>query len=213
MPFTFLTGDCCWEDHGGKWYRQTGASTYLVIELHPWEGEEGPDGASHTVGLSEVDLSDAEALTEALQSCGWALDPKAPGRVYCPYDGSDVGGSDLVKVEAMHGHGSKAPLGEWSGGSWSDQGYGMEWDDPTKAIRKLLSKAGKKAASMDDPEVYEDEMGKPVNAIGSSAREYQRGELMEPIFRGIKDGNQDCETMLKMYMTAGGQTLGGKPWK
>jgi hypothetical protein len=196
MPFKFLTGDVNWEDYGGKWYRQTSPSTYLVMSIFCWEeetGELGPEESTHNVELSEVDLSDEESLTEALRSSGWEIED---GKVVNSYDGSEVGG-ELAMVEAMHGYGCKAPLGNWNG---SD-------------IKRLMTKAGKKAALLDDPEEYEDALNRPVNAIGSTAREFQRGEMVAPILRGISEGNQSADLMLKMYVKAGGQTLGGKPWR
>jgi len=176
MSFKFLTGDVCWEDYGGKWYRKTGPKTFLIIEVMNWEdasGELGPGESTHNVSLSEVDLSDEESLVDSLRSCGWEIED---GEVFNSYDGSEVGG-ELAMVEAMHGYGCKAPLGDWNGSK----------------IKKLMSHAGKKAIDLEDTDEYEDAMGTPVNAIGSTAREYQRQELLGPILRGISEGNASAD--------------------
>jgi hypothetical protein len=49
-------------------------------------------------------------------------------------------------------------------------------------------------------EAYEDRMDRPVNGIGSTAREFAVGDISSPILRGICEGDPRAELMAKMGM-------------
>jgi len=207
--FKFLGGDCDWATYGGKWYRQTGDNTYHVIELFNWEeacGRDAPDDTYH-VGLSEVDISDLERVQEALSSCGWKLSLVSTGGavlsglrvvVVDDYSGDCVATHKstvrLCLVEALHSYGAKAPLGQWNGNNHA----------------VLRRQARELALELDDPTKYEAAMEKPVNQIGSSAREYQRGDIQAAVRRGVKAGSVEAEIIHKMQLATEGHTLGGK---
>ena len=169
--FKFLIGDVDYVEHGGKWYRRTGATAFHIIELMKWEevcGERGPGDTTYNVSLSEVDISDTERLKDALSGYGWEEEGELP---------------ELAKVEAMHGHGAKAPLEEYNGNAW----------------RKLMQEARADSREiMSSDEKYEEAMSKPVNKIGSTAREYQHGDMLSGVLRGVAEGNAEAELMLKM---------------
>ena len=107
-----------------------------------------------------------------------------------PEDGCDEYGDPipaenyrLWKVEACYSHGAKAPLFQESGHN----------------VRKLIAAAKREArqlASNDDE--YQARMSRPVNAIGSTAREYQQGDLQSGILRGVEAGDPKCELMLRL---------------
>lgn len=46
--------------------------------------------------------------------------------------------------------------------------------------------------------------------IGSTAREFGRGDIQLAIVRGIDAGNPDATLIGKMYHNTGGNTIGGK---
>ena len=52
------------------------------------------------------------------------------------------------------------------------------------------------------PEAYEQAMDRPVNKLGSTAREYAAGDILSATLRGLDSGDPDArfraELMLKM---------------
>lgn len=178
--FRFLTGDMSPEDYGGKWYQQTGPDTYLVIEVINWEdccGSDAPEHATHNADLSEVTIADPDANREACRSYG--LDLGADGFPENDY-GESMG--PLALVEALHGHGSRAPLGSWDGD-----------------YQAVLRRAGKEAARlMQDPDELENALELPVNKIGSTAREYRSGDIASAVLRGLADGDPRADLMARM---------------
>jgi hypothetical protein len=203
--FKFLTGDVNYTDHGGKWCRHVGGRRYHVIELMNWaetvgEREAAEIGAKYNVSLREVDLTDLgdKPIRDALRSCGWEFAPEN-GDIECEHNGSTVCGRweahfDLVIVEACHGQGSAAPIWDENGNSW----------------RKLIRAAMRESRALDNPEAHERAMSRPVNAIGSTAAEYARGDLVSPLKRGEAAGDPKASLIAKMYRNAGGRTLGGE---
>ncbi len=169
--FKFLTGDVNFTDHGGKWYRKVAPGRYHVIEL-----SNGHGGSRYNVTLCEVDLfalacpnnEGTAPLCGALRSCGYALD--AEQGIVNEYDGELVAKFgpvfELVCVEAAHGYGCKAHL--------SDE-YGSNW-------RKLMKAASRESRSLDDPDAYAEAMDRPVNALGTSARNYMLGNIFSKAF-------------------------------
>ena len=61
-----------------------------------------------------------------------------------------------------------------------------------------------------DAAAYEDAMERPVNRLGSTAREFGRGDLNSALVRGLEAGDAGARIMGKMYIAADGQTLGGR---
>lgn len=174
--FQFLTGDTNFTDYGGTWWAKSGPETYFVITLTNWENATGeqPDGDKYLIDLAEVDLSDDEQIGRAMGVYGWdsdLLDEYGNRR------------SDGELVDAMRSAGSYAPLGDWSGSNW----------------RKLMASAKTEANELlSDPVRYEDAMDRPVNKIGSTAREYAQGDIQSAILRGVDRGDPEAELMSKM---------------
>jgi hypothetical protein len=90
--------------------------------------------------------------------------------------------NELVKVDALASYGCKAPLGQWTGGN----------------ARKLLSEARSESRSLDDPDAYEAAMSRPVNALGSTAREYAACDIDSAIARGVQRGDANAKIMAKL---------------
>ena len=51
---------------------------------------------------------------------------------------------------------------------------------------------------VDDAEAYEQRMNRPVNRIGSTAREMQRGDINSALLRGLASGDERAELMVRM---------------
>jgi hypothetical protein len=192
-------------DETGKWGRKVAHTRWHVIHSHEWDEDDNP-GYKYTVDLSEIDLTDLERAQEAARSCGWEIRLNKAGKglllegvplhIEVPYTGVIMDDPKIVVralVEAMHDFGAKAPLGQWNG---NNRG----------ALRKL---ARDESLQLDDPQAHEEAMGRPVNALGSTAREYARGDIVSAIKRGVESGNQAAKLMDKMYRAAKGHTLGG----
>lgn len=188
--FDFLTGDMCWEDHGGKWYRRIGdGNLFHVVEIFNWVetvGEaEAPDDTYH-VSLSEVDTNDEERAKSALESCSFELDE----------DGSIIAGGDIIAdikdeeqwrivvCEAMSGYGASAPLEQWGG------------DDYKELFAKAVAESN---LMIDDEDAYEERMESPCNAIGSTRREYARGDIQSAMMRGLERGDENARVLSIMH--------------
>lgn len=91
--------------------------------------------------------------------------------------------SELALVQVVAEYGQMAPFGEWVGNN----------------ARDLLKQARKRSLELDDPDEYHEAMDKPVNKIGSTAREYQMGDFFSAIVRGLEQGNKDAWILAKMH--------------
>jgi len=185
--FTFLTGDLCWEDHGGVWYRKVSASRFHVVRIFNWEVETG-EGEGWHIDLLEVDTDDLENAKKALSSWGYAME--RDGTIFCEHGGDILADKDqeetrrLILCESMQGYGCYAPLGDWDG-------------DPFEPLFKCAAELSNELCG--DEEAYERAMNRPVNKIGSTAREYQKGDLDSAMMRGISRGDQSAEIMAIMH--------------
>jgi hypothetical protein len=98
------------------------------------------------------------------------------------YD-EDLQDNELVKVDALASYGAGAPL-------WTCNGSNS---------KKLLAEARSESHSLDDPEKYEAAMSRPVNALGSTAREYAAGDFHSAITRGVERGEANAKLMAKLH--------------
>lgn len=168
-----IGSDVNWREYGGRWARHVGGTRYHVLRF---EGcEEWGDGATgYHCDLSEVDLAcDPERIASALQCVGMDLDDLEPQY------------HELATVEALASSGAAAPL-------WQEAG----------ANAHRLIRAGKSESRLlsRDAAAYEARLDRPVNKIGSTAREYAAGDLNSAILRGLADRNPAAEIMAKMGM-------------
>ena len=90
--------------------------------------------------------------------------------------------TDLMKVDSLHSYGARAPLNDWSGGN----------------ANKLIASAKRESKELDNPETYEIAMSRPVNKLGSTAREYANGDINSAIMRGIEKKDPIAELMGKI---------------
>lgn len=166
---------------GGKWFREVSYpeenrhGLWQFIELTNMDeacGSENEGRARYVIELSEVNLTTAE-VDAAMRSCG-----------YEPRDGIVT---DAMRAEACHGYGARAPMGSWEGNN----------------AHKLLREAGKEARDLDPRNgcniLRGMKLASPVNAIGSTAEEYARGDIYSALARGLKRDDPAVKIVAKMY--------------
>ncbi|RKZ05314.1 hypothetical protein DRQ25_16440 [Candidatus Fermentibacteria bacterium] len=100
----------------------------------------------------------------------------------CGWEGMDQDNPEY-QVEMLHSYGCKAPIEDWSGNNW----------------HKMFREARKLSYELDDLESHEERMNRPVNALGSTAREFMQGDFRSGMLRGISEGKDDARIIGKMH--------------
>lgn len=166
-----IGSDVNWIDYGGRWAKHIGGTRYHVIRFE--NCEEWGDGATgYHCDLQEVNVT-SDQLADALESCGWK---ELDSARLMPE-------MDLVKAECLSSYGAYAPL-------WSESG--------TNAYKLIRAAKRESRLLLSDAKAYQARMDRPVNAIGSTAREYQAGDMLSGVLRGVEAGDTKAELMLKM---------------
>jgi len=170
--FKFLSGDCDFVTYGGSWVRKVGVGKFHVMKLDNWNEHEDEPELQYNVSLSEIDV--AATTDRQMADC-------------LGYSGIQIDDEDLTelhKVESLHAAGARAPLWEGNGNNY----------------RKLMTEARKYSAQLtNDPELYAYKMSEPVNRLGSTAREYQQGDITSAITRGVLKDDPDANLMAKIH--------------
>ena len=214
--WTSIGGDVNWEDYGGKWARKLRPGAYIVLDFTNMEDACGRDHNPDEKYICEVKLVDLADLAEhapenlknALDSCGFdtfAVD--AAGEPYLEGNGMRIEGLDNVElccVEACVGYGCYAPLDSESGGSYPDRVRGRARRFAEALIREEPCNV-KSPILPSRADMIMD--GRAVNKIGSTGREYMRGDLWSALRRG--EGNPTVDIVRAMYGAAT-HTLGGE---
>ena len=178
--WTFLTGDVSWEGYGAKWAkkcRRDGAWFVLVFEnMYDCCGEDDcrRDGQEQYIcDVKRLHLGEIpdDELTSALKYYGYRLEDAG---VVNEHDSEMVAARDadhfeLVLVECCLSYGLGAPLDSESG------------DHRPVNIRARARKIAE--GYMRDAERLETALDRPVNAIGSTAREYGCGDVSAAMSR------------------------------
>jgi len=135
---------------GGKFIRHVGQRRFHVVEIINWLDATGEklDNGDLYTVALHEVNLDAAKIDDALECSGWS-----------GMDKSD----DFQLAEAVDSYGQTAPLGDWHGNNG--------W--------KLIRQAKAESLRLEgDPEEYEARMERPVNRLGATAREFQRGEII-----------------------------------
>lgn len=185
--FHFLTGDVNWLDYGGVWSRHVSGQRFHFIELTNMDEACGRDNQGHptyVVELTEIDLAlvPPKEFASAMQCRG--IDRR---------DAMEMSSEALA--ECVRSYGVRSPL------------HDVSSNNAHKAIAECRAESYRLTR---DENAYEAAMSRPVNAIGSTAREFGTGDIHSALIRGIREGNKDACLIGKMYDAANGQTLGGK---
>lgn len=194
-----IGSDVSWDEYGGKWAHGAADGSFYVLDFtNMWNacGEEEckADGQPRYVcEVKRVDLADLpqDTIRNAMRSCGLRF--TAEGIVSDQGDiiaGPDSDHYPLVLVEACVGYGASQPLDSFSGDSYPN---------------RVRAKARRSAeALMRDATALSERLDRPVNKIGSTAREYARGDIDAALSRGPFDASKNL--MRKLHgMTPGNE--------
>lgn len=159
-------------DYGGKKWRCVGNRQYQFIEFINMDeacGRDNEGQAKYNVSLRLVDLN-----TVTPGNIKSALD-------CCGVDLEPVP-SDEITAECLDSYGCHAPLEQFSGNN----------------AHQLMRQAYSAANALLDPDQLESALAKPVNKIGSTAREFMQGDFTSAIQRGCEAGSTDARIMAKI---------------
>jgi hypothetical protein len=180
MKRWYEVGDVNQLAYGAKWFRHVGERRFHVVELTNMDEACGRDNKGrprYVVELSEVDLDGAN-LKAAMDCVGLReedLPKESERRGYS---------KDMALAEAVHSYGERAPLDSYEGNNG--------WKGVREIKRESLSLEA-------DPDAYEERMNRPVNQLGSTAREFQRGDFTSAMQRGVEAGDPKARLMAKMH--------------
>jgi hypothetical protein len=174
-----LCGDLNWIDYYGMWARKARDGAWYVLRWTNLFDAGGKDFVDtpyecEVKYLSFADMS-VETIASALRSCGYVVSPDGRS-IRQEYDGSVVCNGEYFEaclVECCIGYGLGAPLETFAGKSY-----------PTR----IRAEARRYAEScMKDVALREERLSRPVNRIGSTAREYGVGDIDAALHRGPFD--------------------------
>lgn len=144
-------------------YSEHGGTWYKRIGQHVYHVMElspwvKADGKEFIASLSEIDLLQ---VSEELLSD--ALE--SSGYSNKPTD-------ELIQLECLHLDGYGAPLNSWLGKNW----------------KKLMTEARKLSATLVYlPRLRHEALTRPINALGTTALEYSRGNVLKGLDRCVED--------------------------
>ena len=161
--WTDIGSDVNWSDYHGRWAKQALDGSWYIIDFDNLvdscgEREAEEMGAVYTCAVKRVDLSEVspDAMLSALKCCGQENEPDL---------------CDEAKVECLVSYGCAAPL----------------WDGSSKVHASRLRANARRAAEgyMRDAIKLQTALNRPVNRIGSTAREYGLGDMQSAMDRYV----------------------------
>lgn len=176
-----IGSDVNWSDYGGNWAKKSASGVWFVVRfINMWDacGERDCQVNGTPRYLAEVVSVDLNEISEATQR--QALE--------CVGAENEGNLPELARVEACVSYGAHAPLDSFSGHSY-----------PAR-VRANARRAAE--ALMADESALEAKLERPVNRIGSTAREYMQGDLDAALIRyqaGEGDSDPGRDIMLKMH--------------
>jgi len=192
--WTDIGSDVSWDDHGGLWARATREpGVYYVIRFENMveccgERDAAEIGYTYEASVYMLDLAaigDA-GIASALRSSGWKYDG-VTGDVVNEYDGEIVASgpaAELTIVYACRSYGHGAPLETFTGNARPSH---------------IRAEARRYAETcMRDAGLLAARLARPVNAIGSTAAEYGRGDITAAFSRMAPDSPENT-LMLRLY--------------
>lgn len=179
--WTELCSDMNWEDYHGMWCKKAKDGSFYVLRWTNLLDAGGSDfeDQPYECEVRRIDFSElpSEEVERALRSCGYREERgHGPVRLHAivnEHDGSivvdDIKQVILVKVECCIQYGLGAPLETFLG----------------KVRPKNLRATARRYAEelMKDAKRLEERLDRPVNNIGSTAREYGKGDLTSALLR------------------------------
>jgi len=173
--WSWLTGDVGFVEYGGRWYREIAPDVFHVVQLVNMKDACGDDSSyTYWVLLSEINLREVPTslLNDAMESCGWEGMP------------TDGRAAKIAKVEMLSSYGVVANMGDWEGNNY----------------RRLLRMAKRESREMEKSPLYRETMlSRPVNALGSTARELARGDIKSAMVRGVMNHDPAAKLCAKIF--------------
>ena len=153
-------------------FRKVGPRAFQYLEIIDMNDACGRDNEGHDKYVCELKLVDLSIMSEKQMK---------DVRQSCGWD--EAPDTDESLAEMAQSYGASAPLYSCSGNSWG----------------KLLREARKEANNLLDPDALDEALDRPVNALGSTAREYASGDFDSALTRGVHSGDQNARIMAKMH--------------
>lgn len=149
------------------------AGVYVFVEILDMEAYCGRDNDGHPKYSGSTAIVDLSAIGE--EEITSALRS-------CGLD-AEENLADLFVAEACFRHGCKAPV----------------WDESSNSRRYLEREGKRQGRAMEDSDTREEALDRPVNQIGSTAREYMVGDLTSAVQRGCERGDRSAQILAKMH--------------
>lgn len=159
-------------DESGIRIKPAGGRKFIAIrwdDIHAATGEDHGPRHVFEVVMVDLDAIGEENIASALRSCGPGEDEELP---------------DIGVAEACISYGCHAPLASHEGGN-----------------RRALFRAARQDAEtfIEDEDALEDRLdGAPVNAMGSTPREFMRGDFDSALARGLAKGDRSAGIVAQM---------------
>ncbi len=165
------SGDVNILDYGGKFSRQSGERQFQFVELVNFLDATGEkiDGKIYNVELALVDLN--QISEKEIESA----------KSSCGW--YEMPANDEALAEVVYSYGLRANLFTANGNN----------------ARELIRRAKREANSLLEESNLNEALERPVNRIGSTAREFMRGDFTSAMQRGCEAGRPDAVIMAKMY--------------
>lgn len=175
-----LCSDVNWEDYHGMWCRQAADGSWWVLKWTNMYDAMGEDEckSSHIkqyeCEVKRLDLEDLDKkeLNSALKSCGFTLVGGIEGGELIDDRGETIDNKYryFAMVECCISYGLGAPMNTFTSDSYP---------------LRLRAKARKYAENlMKDEKETKVRLSRSVNALGSTAEEYGRGDINSALMRG-----------------------------
>jgi len=141
-----------------------------------WFRRIGPARIYHVIEL--VNTTDKSQYTYSVQLKEIDLDNVLEGRLEAALSCFGMGEflqSDIRDVDALASYGVFAYMGDWAGNDYTD----------------LLREAKRESRRLEkDSDYHESQSERPVNRIGSTARELAQGDFDSALIRGVAKGDR-----------------------
>lgn len=161
-----------WQKYLDGYYRLVAPRRYHVVRITDMDDAVGRDNAGRPKWATELFEVNLDSVPE--------------GEVISEHDASLVAGSgsaDACILESAVGYGAYAPLGDFSGGN-----------------RRALAREARRLSRelTDNEDVWVARLNRPVNALGSTALEFARGDFDSALARGLERGDRHAGVMAKI---------------
>lgn len=193
--FHFWSGDVNWIDYGGTWIREISPRRYHFIQVTNMDEACGRDNEGHEKYVAELSEVDLDGISAATQRSAWECCDGDCMIGRSETTTIDTAERDRICAGCCFDYGARAPM------------RSVSTDNAHKGYRECRAES---YSLTRDASAYAERMERPVNKLGSTAREYMSGDFTSAVVRGIEIGNTAAGIIGKMYVATDGNTLGGK---